>query len=56
MKTPIRYSPRQVSLMLTVARFYDPGFAAGVAAPTAKIAQAFGLQKTGKWFIWEAAK
>ena len=66
MMKPIRYNRRQVSLMVTVARHFDPGFAgrigepsamvslvaAGVAAPTAKIAQAFGLQKTGRRFVW----
>ena len=63
---PIRYNRRQVSLMVTVARHFDPGFAgrigepsatvslvaAGIAAPTAKIVQAFGLRKERKAFVW----
>ena len=63
---PIFYKKSQVAFMVQVAVHFDPGFvgrigepstrvnlvAAGVAAPTAKIAQAFGLQKTGRRFVW----
>ena len=66
MMKPIRYNRRQVALMVTVARYFDSGFAgcigepstrvnlvaAGIAAPTAKIAQAFGLRKERKGFVW----
>ena len=63
---PIRYNRRQVALMVTVARHFDSGFAgcigetstrvnlvaAGIAAPTAKIAAAFGLRKDGRGYQW----
>jgi hypothetical protein len=63
---PIFYKKSQVAFMVQVAVHFDPGFAGrigepsarvnlvavGVAAPTAKIAQAFGLQKTGRRFVW----
>ena len=66
MMKPIRYNRRQLSLMVTVARHFDSGFAgcigepsatvslvaAGIAAPTAKIVQAFGLRKERKAFVW----
>jgi hypothetical protein len=52
--------------MVIVARHFDSGFdgcigepsarvslvAAGIAAPTAKIAEAFGLRKERKGFVW----
>lgn len=63
---PIFYKKSQVAFMVQVAVHFDPGFAgrigepsarvslvaAGVAAPTAKIVQAFGLRKERKAFVW----
>ena len=63
---PIFYKKSQVAFMVQVAVHFDPGFAgrigepptrvnmvaAGVAPPTAKIAQAFGLRKDGRRFVW----
>jgi hypothetical protein len=62
----IRYTKRQVALMVTVAMHFNPSFAtqacepaaraamvaAGIMAPTPAILESFDLRKDGKRYVW----
>lgn len=63
---PIRYSRRQVALMVTFATIYSSGFAtqvgeastlipkiaAGEAPPTPAVLRHFGLEADGQGYVW----